>query len=227
MWYIFGVSTLDTFSQSCKFDQKYYIHKRLRTEELLHNLRPNFQRNRFLKLFTLPCDKCPPIKCKFLNRKSIRLCNGWYSCSHQKLSQILCYIVLFYGPVRSNIRASNVMQYNGWIKKSLHQTSAALSPIFWFQPRPPPRWPVANGRRITKAVTLENTIYTLNCYCWCHQYYCLWCHQHYCGISDVIRITVESLPTSLLISSREQTKLRKLPPGLCGNWTWADFTNLL
>ena len=128
---------------------------------------------------------------------------------------------------QSNIRASNVLLYNSSIQISLHQTSAALSPMFWFQPRPPPRWPVANGRRITKAVTLENTINTLNFYCWCHQYFCLWCHQYYCRVFIVIRITVGSLPTSLLISSRRQTKLRKLPPGLCGNWTWADFTNLL
>ena len=71
-----------------------------------------------------------------------------------------------------------------------YQTSAAISPMFWFQPRPPPRWPVANGRRITKAVTLKNTINTwklvllmssvllslmssvLLLDLWCHQYYC-------------------------------------------------------
>ena len=143
-----------------KFVQKYFINKRLRTEELLHNLWPNYQRSRFLELFTLPCDKCPPIKCKFLNSKSIRLCNGWYSwysCSQQELSQILCYIVLFHGSVRSN-----VLLYRGSIQISLHQTSAVMSPMFWFQPRPPPRWPVANGRRITKAVNLKNTISTLD-----------------------------------------------------------------
>ena len=152
--------------------QKYFIHKRLRTEELLHNLRPNFQRNRFLELFTLPCDKCPPIKCKFLISKSIRLCNGWYSwysCSRNclKYYATLCYSMVQSDPISLHQMLWNIVDQFKYpcIKYPCiiwYQTSAAKSPMFWFQPRPPPRWPVANGRRRTKAVTLKNTIIIWN-----------------------------------------------------------------